>query len=395
MAEKNDVQPVKPNGPNGKTGFDIPGAVQLALILVVVVVAIYFARAPAGVSLEDRRATATPPRPTVSVIRPVATRAAREVTTTGVVTVVGGVALGSQVAGEVVYVSPALRNGGSFTAGQPLLRIDRQDYEIRLDAAEARLREAQARLQKQHAKAEVKQARFRREQPGVEVPPFVARIPQIARAQAQVDRAAVAVRKAKLDLARTTISLPFDGWVRNSGLHVGQVAGLARPLGQVFAKDAMRLEAQISQQDQAALEPIMGHPATAQTHDGRGFDVVVERVSAVVDRQSRQATLYLAFAGDLGLEDLPRPGTFVNVVLAGRPMDDVMVLPEAAEQVTGSVWLVEAGALTTFAPRSLGRNSAGWLVEAFDPKEGVVIGPVAHPRVGLPVKAVNAADLEP
>ena len=382
------------NPPSGRRKVDVPGIVQLALILVVVVVAIYYARSPAGVSVDDRQ-VGTVPRPTVSVIHPVATRAAREVTTTGVVEVVGGVSLGSQVTGEVVYVSPALRNGGSFTAGQPLVRLDRQDYEIRLDAAKARLREAQARLDKQRAKAEVKQAQFRREQPGVEVPRFVARIPQIARAQARLDRAEVTVRKAELDLARTTISLPFDGWVRNSGLHVGQLVGLVRPLGQVFAKDAMRVEAQISQQDQAALEPIMGHPATVRTTDGRTFDVVVERVSAVVDRQSRQATLYLAFVDDLAVKDLPRPGTFVNVVLSGRPMDGVMVLPEAAEQPTGSIWLVEAGALTTFVPRSLGRNSTGWLVEAFDPKEGVLTGPVAQPRVGMPVNAVNAADLEP
>lgn len=387
-------QPTGPDGSKRESRFDIPGAVQLALILVVVIVAIYFARAPAGVSVDDRR-VATVPRPTVGVIHPVATRAAREVATTGVVAVVGGVSLGSQVTGEVVYVSPALRNGGSFTAGQPLVRLDREDYEIRLAGAKTRLREAQARLDKQRAEAEVKQARFRREQPGVEVPRFVARIPQIARAQARLDRAEVTVRKAELDLARTTISLPFDGWVRNSGLHVGQLVGLARPLGQVFAKDAMRVEAKISQQDQAALEPIMGHPATARTTDGRAFDVVVERVSAVVDRQSRQATLYLVFADDLAVKDLPRPGTFVNVVLSGRPMDGVMVLPEAAEQPTGSIWLVEAGALTTFVPRSLGRNSAGWLVEAFDPKEGVLTGPVAQPRVGMPVKAVNAADLEP
>ena len=370
----------------------VGGIVQLAAVAVVVLVAVYFARAPSGVSIEDDGRAATAEKATVDVIRPVATTAAREVRTTGVVAVVGGVALGTQVAGEVVYVSPALRDGGSFTAGSALLRIDREDFEIRLEGAKARLREMQARVEKQRLKGQAKQQRFLRENPGAEVPPLVARVPQIAKAQAKVDRAAALVKRAELDLARTTISAPFDGWVRNSGIQVGQVVAQARPLGQVFAKDAMRVEAQISHEDQQDLEPVIGHPARVFVQDGRAFDVVVERVSAVVDRQSRQTTLYLAFTEDTDVDERPRPGMFVNVVMEGHPMPGVMVLPEAAEQSNGSVWLVDGGTLAPFAPRSLGRTSAGWLVEAFDPREGVVVGRVAEARAGLPVVAAEAED---
>ena len=366
------------------------GIGQLVVIAVVVLVAIYFARAPSVVSIEDGGRALTSEKPTVNVIRPMATTAAREVRTTGVVAVVGGVALSTQVAGEVVYVSPALRNGGSFSAGQTLLRIDPQDFEIRLEAAQARLREMQARVEKQRLKGQAKRAQFLRENPGAEVPALIDRIPQIAKAQARADRAAALLKRAELDLARTAISLPFDGWVRNSGVHVGQVASQVRPLGQVFAKDAMRVEAQISHEDQEDLEPVIGHPALVLAQGGKAFDVVVERVSAVVDRRSRQTTLYFAFAENV--DEPPRPGTFVNVVLDGRPMDGVMVLPEAAEQSNGSVWVVDGGALAPLTPRSLGRTGAGWLVEAFDPREGVVVGRVAQARAGLPVD-VNAAGI--
>ena len=364
------------------------GIGQLVVIAVVVLVAIYFARAPSVVSVEDGGRALTSDKPTVNVIRPMATTAAREVRTTGVVAVVGGVALSTQVAGEVVYVSPALRNGGSFSAGQTLLRIDPQDFEIRLEAAQARLREMQARVEKQRLKGQAKRAQFSRENPGAEVPALIDRIPQIAKAQARADRAAALLKRAELDLQRTAISLPFHGWVRNSGIHVGQVASQVRPLGQVFAKDAMRVEAQISHEDQEDLEPVIGHPALVLAQGGKAFDVVVERVSAVVDRRSRQTTLYFAFAENV--DERPRPGTFVNVVLEGRPMDGVMVLPEAAEQSNGSVWVVDGGALAPLTPRSLGRTGAGWLVEAFDPREGVVVGRVAQARAGLPVD-VNAA----
>ena len=373
-----------------ESGRSAWGIAQLVVIAVLVLVAIYFARAPSVVSIADGGRAATPEKPTVQVIHPLATTAAREVKTTGVVAVVGGVVLSTQVAGEVVYVSPALRNGGSFRAGQTLLRIDPQDFEIRLEAAQARLREMQARLEKQRLKGQAKRQRFLRENPGTDVPRLIDRIPQIAKAQAKADRAAALVKRAELDLARTSISLPFDGWVRNSSIHVGQVAAQARPLGQVFAKDAMRVEAEISYEDQKDLEPVIGHPAIVLAQGGEAFDVVVERVSAVVDRRSRQTTLYFAFAENTGIDERPRPGTFVNVVLEGQPMAGVMVLPEAAEQANGGVWIVEDGALAALTPRSLGRTSAGWLVSAFDPREGVVLGRVAQARAGLPVVAVDA-----
>lgn len=366
------------------------GIGQLVVIAVVVLVAIYFARAPSGVSVDDGGRAATPEKPTVEVMHPRATTAAREVNTTGSVTVVGGVALSTQVAGEIVYVSPSLRDGGSFAAGETLLRINREEFEIRVEAAQARVREMQARLQKQRLKGQAKRQRFLRENPGADVPALIDRIPQIAKAQAKVDRAAALLKQAELNLRNTTVSAPFDGWVRNGAVQVGQVTAQLRPLGQVFAKDAMRVEAQISHEDKEDLEPVIGHPAIAYAQGGRPFAVAVERVSAVVDRQSRQTTLYLAFAENIPVDERPRPGTFVNVVLESRPIDGVMVLPEAAEQANGSVWVVDDGKLAAHVPRALGRTSAGWLVEAFDPRDGVVVGRVAQARAGLPVVAADA-----
>ena len=391
MTEDND-----PGNSAAAKRFGLKGLAQPILIGVAVVVAIYLARAPVSVSVDDDEvASVTPSRPTVNVIHPLATRAAREVRTTGVVSVRGGVALRAQAVGEVVFVSPALRSGGSFAAGQTLLRIDSRAHAIRLDAAKAAQREAEARLLKQQLKGEAGRRRFQRDNPGTEVPDIVARIPQIARAQARVDRALHAVQAAELDLSHTMLALPFDGWVRNGVVQVGQIVGPATPVGQVFAKDALQVEAQISQLDLEALAPIVGHAATVWVRETHAFDVVVERVSAVVDLQSRLATLYLVFPDDADFEALPRPGTFVKILLEGQPMDGVMVLPEAVEQSGGSIWRVEEGALQSFQPRALGRNRAGWLVEAFDPKQGVVIGRVAQPRSGMLVAAVAATDSRP
>ena len=370
------------------------GVVQLIVIVAVIAAGVYFARAPAPVSLREGEPARAGPAPApVNVVRPTPTTTTLDVRITGVVSVRGGVTLRSQAAGEVVFVSPALRSGGAFSAGEVLLRIDPTPFEIRLASAQAALREAQARLRKQQLKGETKARRFRRDNPAADVPPLVRRVPHIARAQARVERAQNAVENAEFALSQTNVALPFDGRVRATAIQAGQVVGPTMPLGQVFARDAVQIQAQIAQGGLRGLEPVVGRAATATTQGGRTFAVTVERVSAVVDPQSRQATLYLSFENDLSGGEgrgAPRPGTFVHLVIPGPPAEDVFVLPEAVEQSGGSVWLVEDGVLARFQPRTLGRTSAGWVVAAFDPREGVVIGRLAQPRPGMRVNAVAA-----
>ena len=370
----------------GRDGGGWRGIVQLVVIAVGVVVAIWFARAPQGQAHTDDLRLGEPGVPTVTVVRPAAGEAAQSVRTTGAVTILDGVRLFSHNHGEVVYVAPALRNGGSFSAGETLVRIDQRDATNRLEAAQARVRYAEARLLRQEHKAEAAIAEFHRDHPGEEPPPLVARTARIAEKQADLDRAIKGVEQAEIVLSRTEISVPFDGQVAGARATVGQVVGRDTPLGLVYQNGALQVEAQISQEELASLEPIVGRRATVRA-GGREFAASVDRVAAVVDRESRLVTLFLAFRGNA--RNLPRPGTFAIVGLGGPVLSDVFALPEAAEQPGGNVWVVDGGALRSVTPTTLGRTEAGWLVEAFDPRQGVVVGRVVGARPGLAVRVAE------
>lgn len=362
------------------------GILQIAVIAVGVVVAIWFARAPQGQAHTDELSLAAPGVPTVTVIEPVATESAQNVRTTGAVTILDGVRLLSHSHGEVVYVAPALRNGSSFSAGETLVRLDQRDATNRLEAARARVRYAEARLLRQEHKAEAAIEEFHGDHPGDEPPPLVARTARIAEKQADLDRARLGVEQAELVLSRTEISVPFDGQVANARITVGQVVGRDTPLGLVYQSGGLQVEAQVSQEELASLEPIVGRRATVRA-GGREFAAAVDRVAAVVDRESRLVTLFLAFRGNTG--NLPRPGTFAVVGLGGPVLSDIFVLPEAAEQPGGHVWVVDGGTLHSVEPTTLGRTEAGWLVEAFDARQGVVVGRVAGARQGLAVQVAE------
>ena len=169
---------------------------------------------------------------------------------------------------------------------------------------------------------------------------------------------------------------------------MGQVLARGQPFGQAFALDALEVAAAVSAEDLARLDGAAGRSAVVRSGEG-AFAAQVDRVSAELDSRSRFATLYLTFAEN---EALPTPGTFVDVVIDGPRLADTFVLPEAAEQIGGAIWLVADGVLRSFTPRTIGRTEAGWVVAAFDAAEGVVLGAVPAARAGLPVTVGAGAD---
>ena len=131
------------------------GFVQVALILAVVAVALYLARAPERVERDAVSAlSAEDSRPVVSVIHPTRTDQALTVALTGEVSLAQRARLKSEVAGRVVWVSPEFTNGGSIGANERLVRIDPTEYELRVKAAEQEVREAEARVRIARARGE-------------------------------------------------------------------------------------------------------------------------------------------------------------------------------------------------------------------------------------------------
>ena len=364
------------------------GALQLVLIVAVISAAIFFARAPSRDYLElDPDDAQRPIKPTAAVIQPVATAAARSLRLTGMVTTLGTVDVRPEVSGRIVMVSENFRSGSEFSAGETLVQIEREEFELALARARFGLEFARGQLrEKQDGEARARDLEERH--PDRDLHPWLARDGEIQQAQAQVGIAEARIALAEWALDNTRIRMPFDGYVTSTRVSAGQVVrGLESNLGDVFPKHRLRVRAKISNFDLDALEPAIGRQATV-TANGRMYDAEVERVSRVVDVDTRLANLYLAITDQEQRSVLPRPGTFANVSLEGPTYSNVYVLPEAATQVNGRVWLVDGGAIASFTPDSLGHADDGWLVRAFDAREGVVVGRIPGVREGLAVRAV-------
>lgn len=372
------------------------GLAQLALVLAVVVVAVVLARAPERVervapvagSVQQGGAL----RPVVNVIQLSPTAESLVFELTGSVSPQRTVRLRSEVTGRLEWVSPKLASGGTFAAGEPIVRVDPAVFELRVDYAAAAVRTAEARVEVARESGEAAR-----------------RV-----AEAELAEARVALQLAELDLQRTEISLPFAATVLASGAEVGDLvgsgetagsgraAGLANAVGSgdtvefddtiavLYRSGALEVQVPIDPPDLKRLEPVIGRSARVSARTGI-WDTDVAGISSVVLSKTHLTGLFLHFREDAPAETLPKPGTFVEVRIEGPVHENVFVLPDSALRGEGSVWIVKSGRLVRFEPRSIGRALGGELVEAFDTGEGVVIGALAGAAEGLAVELTNIA----
>lgn len=359
------------------------GTMQVVVVITLVLLALLYARAPGNDNTALQIGAGEDPKPLVNVFHPVAGANMLTVAATGSVDVRNRVALTPQVTGRVVSISPSLRVGGTFAAGEQLLVIDRRDFQLAAEAAEADVATAESDLKLEQAKSDAARANYDLLHPDGEVPALVARVPQIAQAEARLAAARARQRVAALDLERTAFSLPFDGTVARTSAEVGQLLTRGQSFGEVFADDAIEVVAPVSADDLKRISPAVGRRARI-SDPYRTFDAVVEKVSAELDSRTRFATLYLKVAGEP-----PVPGTFVDVEIDGPVFADTFLLPDAAEQAQDRVWIVANGELRTVATPAFGRTADGWITRSFDPGDGIVLGAVPGAAQG---QAVQIAD---
>ena len=361
--------------PQEGAGPDKPkwyGYLQLVVILGAIAVVLYLARAPERVERVDRSALAGEERrPVVNVVRPEPTEQALTLKLTGSVRLKERATVMSEAVGRVAWVSPNFEPGGSIGADEVFIRIDPEEYELRVE---------EASLEVAGLEHEISEKKARNE--------------DTTGTALKLEKARVALRLAELQLRRTEISLPFDARVVSSRAEVGELAGPAEKVGKaavlgvVYRPESIRVTAPIEQWDLKHLLPVVGRSALVRTRTGV-YRAEVAAVSSVVAPKSQLASVFLEFSDDLPAESRPLPRTFVEVSIEGPVHRDVYVLPEAAAQANDRVWVVRDGELTSVEPRMLGRVDGGWVVEAFDAGDGIVVGTLPGAREGLAVTTVK------
>lgn len=249
----------------------------------------------------------------------------------------------AQVSGIVESVSKSFVAGGFFHAGEVLLHIDPSDYQTALKRAEAALASRKAKLADEKSRSEQAIKDWRNLGRAGDPPDLVMRKPQLAEAMANVLAAEADIDKARRDLQRTKISVPYDGLLRERRVDIGQYVTPGTQLGISFAVDTAEIRLPLAADDLAFLNlpastdmETEDYPAVSLSSEVGGVTTTwaakLIRTEGVLDESSR--VLYAVasvvdpygFLGQ-GPQDELRMGTFVRAAIDGRYIDNVVVLP--------------------------------------------------------------------
>ncbi len=230
-----------------------------------------------------------------------------------------------QVGGRVVELNPQFRAGGVIKAGQEIFRIEPKDYELAVEQAQANVAEAEVKLDIEKSEAVVARREWQQINPGVEPNSMlVLREPQIRQAQALLDSAAAALSKAKLNLDRTSITLPLDICVTEKKVDLGQYIAAGQSVGTAYGIDAVEIAVPLEDAELAWFD-IPGSVAEVRA-DFAGavkiFNGQVKRTTGQVDELSRLVYVVVEVANQIdedgAIKDALLPGTFVTVSIKGK-----------------------------------------------------------------------------
>lgn len=134
-----------------------------------------------------------------------------------------GITLRAQVIGEVIEVSPELAPGGHFAQGETILRLNPEDYLLAVRQRQADLEKARADLLLEQGNQVVAKQEFDLLGQGIteREKALVLRLPQLKSNHANIETAKAALESAKLALARTVLTAPFDATVLQRQVDLG------------------------------------------------------------------------------------------------------------------------------------------------------------------------------
>ncbi|MCP3959761.1 MAG: efflux RND transporter periplasmic adaptor subunit [bacterium] len=262
--------------------------------------------------------------------------------------------LASQVAAQVVAVSPHFEAGGFFERGEILVRLDRRDYELAVEGAGARVSQAELRLVQQQAEARVAAEEWRQLGDG-EPDPLVLREPQMAEARAVLKAAEAELGMARLALERTAIRAPFAGRVRGTRVDVGQYLTPGEEVAQVHAIDYAEVRLPVPDRQLAFIDLPLAHQGDGNgpiahlsanfTGKHTAWQGRIVRAEGELDRRSRMMHLVARVEDPYGRKQTGQPpmavGLFVDAEIAGRTVVGAL-LPRAALRDGDRVLVVDA-----------------------------------------------------
>jgi RND family efflux transporter MFP subunit len=359
---------------------------------------------------QAERTTADRLPPLVQVVPLAPQTVQRTIQAYGTVMPAREVGVSLEVSGRVEEVHPAMQPGGIVKEGELLIRVNRAEYQLALDRAEAALAEAIADLEVEQGRQRVAQREwelFGQDMPESDLGRELAlREPQLNQAKARIASARSTVARAELDLTRTEIRAPFDAMILSEFVDIGQTVSVNGQVAVLVDTGAFWVQASVP----ASQIGVLAESTNEQQGTVRIFSDAYSRTQPItqgrllrmlgqVDPDGRMAQVLIEVPDPFVLENgdserLPLPlNTYVRVEIDGGPLQGVVPIPREGLRENNEVWVANAqDELEAPVVDIVWRDDAFVAVRnIFEPAHRLIVSPMENALPGMKLR-VRAAD---
>ncbi len=236
--------------------------------------------------------------------------------------------LASEVSGPVVWVSPSFNEGQYVQAGEELLKIEAIPYELALAQAQASLASAKVAL----ADAEALQRKAR-----------------IVEAKANIEVAENLVRKATLDLSKTTVRAPFNAILDTVPVELGEYLNPGKLVANLLGTDVAEVHLPLLQSDAVYLDKnnqVQVEIKRQIAGEERVWPARFARLEGRLNAQTRVMNAVVEIAEPYAPQDGGIPlvlGAFVEVEISGEAVTNAATIPQMAIHAGSTVYVFEDG----------------------------------------------------
>lgn len=260
-----------------------------------------------------------------------------------------------EVSGRVMWISPALVDGGSFNTDDVLLRIDDADYKTAVERTSAQV--SRAEVEASYAKDELKRLQRLHEQQLASQSQLDSGKRAFSVADANLLESRANLDQASRDLARTNLVAPFTGLVREESVDRGQFVARGNSIATIYATDFVEVRLPIAPDQLSYIGmpvvrrgqiPADIRPPVTATADFGNISLTwsgeLIRTEAQIDERSRMGY------GVARFENRPMDsenavsvpvGLFVQATIRGREVKDVVRLPRSVMRDNNQVLIVD------------------------------------------------------
>ncbi len=334
---------------------------------------------------------------------------ATTVTQMGPVTPAQQVTLRPQVTGQIVEISPDVVPGAYVEAGQRLFTIDRRDYEIAVHQRHSEVMKALRDLKIEQGNQAVAQREYELlgEEIDEEDRELVLREPQLASAEAAHESAKAALERAELDLARCSITAPFNAIIQEKSVDLGATVSLNSNLVTLIGTDEAWVEVKVPLHELKwiTIPQKNGDPGSAvklrnpmawgpdRCRTGR-----VLRLMGELEPQGRLTQLLVGVDDPFCLKPENRGvpqilmGAFVSAEIRGRTLENVFPIERPYLRDNDTVWIMNDANELEIRPVEIAFRGPThvYVRDGLTEKEMLVLTDIAAPVAGMPLRVAQA-----